>query len=132
MMTVARKSVARMRKLSCAMHEASYLVCRVMSQIQEDCKEFLWQVGYIPAIFDNVAPCHMSCLSTGIFNYRESNGTMRTASGERYPIEGYGDLPLTFSFNSGEVPLLLNYQVSNLRAIADNDHAFFEDHKDIR
>ena len=43
--------------------------------------------------------------STGILNYRESNAYMRTASGSRYPIEGYGDLPLTFRSSSGNVPL---------------------------
>ena len=32
---------------------------------------------------------------------------MRTARGKRYPIEDFGDLPLTCRFSGGEVPLLL-------------------------
>ena len=61
----------------------------------------------LPVICDNGASCHMSHSSTGMINYREVNATMRTASGKRYPIKGYGDLPLTFRSSSGEVPLLL-------------------------
>ena len=54
---------------------------------------------------------------------------MRTASGERYPIEDYGDLPLTFRSSSGDVPLLLigithiptlSYHLLSLRVVADN------------
>ena len=40
-------------------------------------------------------------------NYRESNASIRMASGARYPIEGYGDLLLTFRYSSGDVSLLL-------------------------
>ena len=55
---------------------------------------------------------------------------MRTASGKRYyPVEGYGDLPLTFRSSSGEVPLLLrdvahvpslSYHLLSLRVPAGN------------
>ena len=66
-----------------------------------------WQMGGLPVICDNSASCHMSHSSTGTISYREANATMRTASGKIYPIEGYGDLPLTFRSSSGEVPLFL-------------------------
>ena len=66
-----------------------------------------WPMGDLPVICYNGASCHMSHLSTGMINYREANSTMRTASGKRYPIEGYGDLPLTFRSSSGKVPQLL-------------------------
>ena len=68
-----------------------------------------------------------------MLNYRESNAYMRTASGSRYPVEGYGDLPLTFRSSSGNVPLLLrnvahvpklNYHLLSLRAVADNGHTY--------
>ena len=39
--------------------------------------------------------------------YSEANASMCTASGKKYPIEGYGDIPLTFRSSRGEVPLLL-------------------------
>ena len=55
-----------------------------------------WHMGDLPVICDNGASCHMSHSSTGMINYCEANATMRTASGKRYPIEGYGDLPLLF------------------------------------
>ena len=55
-----------------------------------------WQMGDRPVICEyRVASCHMSHSSTGMINYREAIVTMRMASGRRYPIEGYGDLPLT-------------------------------------
>ena len=53
---------------------------------------------------------------------------MRTASGGRCPIEGYGDLPLNFRYSSGDVHLLLrdvahvpslSYHVLSLRVVAD-------------
>ena len=68
-----------------------------------------------------------------MINYREANATMRTASGKRYPIEGYGDLPLTFRSSSGEVPLLLcdaahvpslSYHLLSLKVAADNGHTY--------
>ena len=52
---------------------------------------------------------------------------MRTASGKRYPIDGYGDLPLIFRSSSGVVPLLLrnaahvpslSYHLLSLRVVA--------------
>ena len=55
-----------------------------------------WQMGDLPVFCDNGASCNMSVSSTGLINYREASATMRTASGKRYPIEGYGDLPLAF------------------------------------
>ena len=84
-------------------------------------------------ICDNGASCHMSHSSTGMINYREANATMRTASGKRYPIKGYGDPPLTFRSSSGEVPLLpcnvvhvpsLGYHLLSLRVAADNGHTY--------
>ena len=92
-----------------------------------------WQMGDLPVICDNGASCHMSHSSTGMINYREANATMRTASGKRYPIEGYGDLPLTFRSSSGEVPLLLcnvahvpslSYHLLSLIVVADNGHTY--------
>ena len=76
----------------------------------------------------------MSYSSTGMMNYRESNAYMRTASGVRYPIEGYGDLSRTFRSSSGDGPLLLrnvahapslNYHLLSLRAVADKDHTTY-------
>ena len=66
-----------------------------------------WQVGDILVICDNEASCHMSYSSTGMISYREAKTFMKTASGTEYPIEGYGDLPLTFCSGRGEVALLL-------------------------
>ena len=60
------------------------------------CSAPAWQVGDVTVICDNGASCHMSHSATAMLNYRESNAYMRTASGSRYPIEGCGDLPLTF------------------------------------
>ena len=88
-----------------------------------------WQMGDLPVNCDNGASCHMSHSSTGMINYREANATMRTASGKRYPIEGYGDLPFTFRSSIGEVPLMLchvahlpslRYHLISLRVAADN------------
>ena len=96
--------------------------------------------GDVPVICDSGASCHMSCSSTGMFNYRESNATMRTASGGKCPIEGYGDLPLTLRSSSGDVPLLLrnvahvsslSYHLLSLRVIAEKGHTFFGDHEGI-
>ena len=96
--------------------------------------------GDVSVSCDSAASCHMSCSSTGMFNYRESNATMRTASGEKCPIEGYGDLPLTLRSSSGDVPLLLrnvahvpslNYHLLSLRAIADKGHTYFGDQEGI-
>ena len=61
-------------------------------------------MGDLPVICDNGASCHSF---TGMINDREAYVIMRTANGKRYPIEGYGDLPVTFRSSSGEVPLLL-------------------------
>ena len=58
-----------------------------------------WQVGDLTVICDSGAACHLSHSSTGMMNYRESNAYMRTASGARYPIGGYGDLPFTFRYS---------------------------------
>ena len=93
----------------------------------------VWKMGDLPVICDNGASCHMSYSSSGMINYREADATMRTASGKRYPIEGYGDLPLTFRSSSGEVPLLLcnvahvpslSYHLLSLRVAADNGHTY--------
>ena len=61
-----------------------------------DCSAPAWQVGDLTVICDNGESCHMSHSATGMLNYRESNAYMRTASESRYPIQGYGGLPLTF------------------------------------
>ena len=111
-----------------AMHQASFFTSLV-----NGVHALAWQVGDLPVVCDNGASCHMCHSSTGITFYREANATMRTASGKRYPIEGYGDLPLTFRSISGEVPLLLcnvahvpslSYHLLSLRVAADNGHTY--------
>ena len=58
---------------------------------------------------------------------------MKTASGTKYSIEGYGDLPLTFRSGRCEVPLLLrdvahvtclSYHLFSLRVAADKRHKY--------
>ena len=97
------------------------------------CSALAWQVGDLTVIYDSGASCHMSHSATEILNYRESNAYMWTASGSRYPIEGYGDLPLTFQSSSDDGPRLfrnvvhvpkLNYHLLSLRAVADNGHSY--------
>ena len=75
-----------------------------------------------------------------MLNYRESNATMCTASGERYPIEGYGDLPLTFRSSLGDVSLLprnvshvptLSYHLLSLKVVADNVHTYTGNQEDV-
>ena len=97
------------------------------------CSALGWQVGDLTVICDSGASCNMSHSATGMLNYRESNAYMRTASGSKYPIEGYGDLPLIFRSSSGNVPLLLrnvahvpklNCHLLSLRAVADNGHTY--------
>ena len=82
----------------------------------------------------------MSHSPTGIINYRESNAYMRTASGARYPIEGYGDLPLTFRSSSGNLPPLLrnvahiprlNYYLLSLRVVADKGNSYTGTHEGV-
>ena len=88
-----------------------------------------WQVEDFPVICNSGASCHKLDSSTGMINYREADATMRTASGKRYPIEGFGGLPLTFRSSSGEVTLLLHdvvhapslsYHLISLRVVADD------------
>ena len=108
------------------MCDASGKLSDVSSEsVEEDCRELPW----LPVIFDSGASCHMSCSSTGMFNCRESNATLRTTSGGKCPTEGYGDLPLTLRSSSGDVPLLLrnvayvpslSYHLLSLRAIAES------------
>ena len=71
-------------------------------------------------------------------NYHESNVYMRTASGAKYSIEGYVDLPLTFRSSSGGVSLLLrnvahvpslNYHLLSLRAAADKGQTYTRNHE---
>ena len=64
-----------------------------------------WQVGDISIICDNKGTCHMPYSSTGRINYREAKTFMKTASGSKYPINGYEDLSATFRSGRGEVPL---------------------------
>ena len=104
------------------------------------CSALAWQVGDLTFICDRRASCQMSYSSAGMMNYRESNAYMRTTSGARYPIEGYGDLPLTFRSSSGDVPLLLrnvahvpslNYHLFSLRAVADKGHTYTGNHEGV-
>ena len=73
----------------------------------------------------------MSYSSTGMIHYRGTKAFMKTAGGTKYPIEGYGDLPLAFRSGRGEVPLLLldvanvpylSYHFFSLRAAPDKGH----------
>ena len=107
--------------------------CNDESNYEGGCSALAWQVGGLTVICDSGASYYMSHSSTGMINYRESNAYMRTASGARCPIEGYGDLPLTFRSSSSNVPMLLrnvahvprlNYHLLSLRAVADNDHTY--------
>ena len=86
-------------------------------------------------ICDSGASCHMSYASSEMMNYRESSAYMRTASGARYPIEGYGDLPLTFRSSSLNVPMwlrnvahvrCLDYHLLSLRVVAGKGHTYTE------
>ena len=97
------------------------------------CSALAWQVDDLTVICDRGASYHVSHSATRMSNYRESNAYMRTASVSRYPIEGYGNLPLTFRSSSGNVPLLvrnvahvpkLSYHLLSLRAVADNGHMY--------
>ena len=103
------------------------------SNDEEGCSALAWQVGDLTVICDSGASCHMSHSSTGMVNYRESNAYMRKASGSRYSIESYGDLPLTFRSSSENVPLLLRnvahvpklyYRLLSLRAVVGNGHSY--------
>ena len=93
--------------------EEKVFICDMSGEYSDEsiddggCSALAWQVGDLMVICDSGASCHMSHSATGMLDYRESNAYMRTASGSRYPIEGYGDLPLTFRSSSGNVPLLL-------------------------
>ena len=93
--------------------EKEVFVCDMSGEYSDEsndergCSALAWQVGDLTLICDSGASCHMSHSSTGMVNYHESNTYMRTASGARYPIEGYGDLPLTFRSSSDGLPLLL-------------------------
>ena len=120
-------SAEKSRTPSSAMHQASFST-NLVNGVQ---MRSLGRWGISGVICDNGVSCHMSHSSTGMINYREANATMRTASGKRYPIEGYGNLPLTFLSSSGEVPLLLynvvhvpslSYHLLSLRVAADNGH----------
>ena len=85
-------------------------VQRNESYDEGSCSALFWQVGDLTVICDSGASCHMSS-STGMMNYRESNAYVRTASGVRYPIAGYGDLHLTFRSSTGDVPMLLRIRM---------------------
>ena len=68
----------------------------------------VWQMGDLPVLLcDNGVSYYISQASTCIIGNRQPNATMRTARGKRYPIEDFGDLPLTCRSSGGEVPLLL-------------------------
>ena len=93
--------------------------------------ELSWQLGDVSAICDNAASCHMFYSSTGMINYRGAESVMTTASSTNYPLEGYGDLPLTFRSGRGEVSLLLcddahvpslSCHFFSLRVAADRGH----------
>ena len=66
-------------------------------------------------------------------NFREVETFKKTASGTKYPTEGYGDLPLAFRSGRGEVPLLLldvahvpciSYHIFSLRFAADKGQEY--------
>ena len=82
--------------------EEGAFICDMLGEYNDEsndergCSALAWQVGDLTVICNSGASCHMSHSSSGMINYRESNAYMRTASGSRYPIEGYGNLPLTF------------------------------------
>ena len=80
---------------------------QTVSLVRGDCSTLFRQMGDFPVVWDNGASCHMSHSSTGWINYHEAYATIPTASGKRYPIEDYGNLPAAFRSSSGEVPLLL-------------------------
>ena len=46
-------------------------------------------------------------IRTRVVNDREVKTFMKTASGAKYPIKSYGDLPLIFRYGRDEVPPLL-------------------------
>ena len=73
-------------------------------------------MGDLRLIWGNGASCHMSHSYTGRINCREDYATIRAASGNKDPIEGYGDLPPTFESSSGEVPLLLR-DIAHVRSL---------------
>lgn len=64
-------------------------------------------MGYVPVICDSGTSGHISGSSTRMFNYRESNETMQTVSGDKCPIQGYGDLRITLRYRSDDVHMLL-------------------------
>ena len=99
-----------------------------------------WQMGNLPVICDNGTSCHMSHSFTGMINNSEANATMRAASGKRYPIEGYGDLPFTLRSSTGEMPLLLcnvahvpslSYHLLSLRVATYNRHTYTGNKNDV-
>ena len=66
-------------------------------------------------------------------NYGGANATMRTTSGEGYPIKRYGAPLLTFRSSNDEVPLflrgvahipILGNLFFSLRVAADNGHTY--------
>ena len=115
--------------------------CNNESYCEGGCSALAWQVGDLTVICDSRrASCHMSHSSTGMINYRESNAYMRTVNDARYPIEGYGDLPLTFRSSSGNISLLLrnvahvlrlNYHLLSLRTVAYNGHTYTGTHEGV-
>ena len=114
--------------------------CNDESNNEGGCSALAWKMGGFTVICDSGASCHTSHSSTGMINYRESNAYMRTASGARYPIGGYGDLPLTFRSSSDNVPLLLynvahgprlNYHLLSLRAVAVKRHTHTGTHEGV-
>lgn len=104
-------------------------------------RELSGQVEDIPVICDiGRRVIYVSCSSTGIFNCHDSNISMRTTSGEKCPIKGYGDVPLTLRSTSSKVSLSLrnvehvpslSCHLVSLRAIAVKDHTSCEDHEKI-
>ena len=93
--------------------------------------ELNWQLGDISVICDDAASCNMFYSSTGMINYRVSEMSRKTASGTKFPLEGYGDLPLTFRSGRGKGPLLLcnvahvpflSCHFFSLRVAADRGH----------
>ena len=92
--------------------EAEIFVCDMSGECNDEsnhewgCSALAWQVGNLTVICDSGASCHVSLINRNDELLRVER---LHADGKRceIPVEGYGDLPLTFRSSSGNVPLLL-------------------------
>lgn len=74
-------------------------------------------VGGEAWIFDNGGSCHMPPSAHAMSEYHDCNIATRTARGERYLVEGCGDLALTFPSRGG-LEVKLRQNVANACALA--------------